>query len=310
MTLSAADRQRIETLLRAHRLVVFMNGAPDAPERFFSHKICRLLDGLGLDYAHVDVSADSKLREQIKAYGGLQAIPQLYLDGQPLGGSEVVERMAGADELHAALGLPAPDRTPPAVRLTQAAAEFLRGVVRGKGAGTVVDIAVDPQFRSSLRFGPRRNDAIAAEVDGVALQFDLASARRAEGLSIDWQDVERGPSLLLNHPRAPVPKPVRWLSPSEADARVRAGTLTIVDLRREEERALARLSVPFLYLDEGTHEIRNMPPQAPLAVLCHRGERCWHGAQHLVQLGHRDVYAIEGGIDAWAADVDASIPRY
>lgn len=310
MTLSAADRQRIETLLRAHRLVVFMNGAPDAPERFFSHKICRLLDGLGLDYAYVDVSADSKLREQIKAYGGLQAIPQLYLDGQPLGGNEVVEQMAGADELHAALGLPVPDRTPPAVRLTPAAAEFLRGVVRGKGEGTVVDIAVDPQFRSSLRFGPRRNDAIAAEMDGVALQFDLASARRAEGLSIDWQDVERGPSLLLSHPRAPVPKPVRWISPSEADARVRAGTLTIVDLRREEERALARLSVPFLYLDEGTHEIRHMPPQAPLAVLCHRGERCWHGAQHLVQLGHRDVYAIEGGIDAWAADVDASIPRY
>ncbi|WP_242112385.1 glutaredoxin domain-containing protein [Luteimonas aquatica] len=310
MTLSAEARQRIETLLRADRLVVFMNGAPDTPERFFSHKICRLLDDLGLDYAHVDVSSDSRLREHIKIYGGLHAIPQLYLDGKLVGDSDAVERMANADELHAALGLSAPDRTPPTVRLTPAAARFLRDVVDGTGNVVVVDIAIDSQFRTSLHFRARRKHTIATEVDGVPLQFDLASARRADGLSIDWQDVERGPSLLIHHPRAPVPEPVRWMSPADADARVRAGTLTIVDIRRKEERALARLSLPFLFMDEGTHEIRNLAPEVPLAVLCHRGDRSWHAAEYFLMLGHRDVYAIEGGIDAWAATVDGSIPRY
>jgi len=303
-------RQRIEPLLCANRLVLFMNGTPDAPERFFSHKICHVLDGLGLEYACFDVSSDSKLREDIKAYGGLHTIPQLYLDGELVGGSDVVERMAGTGELHAALGLAAPDRTPPTVHLTQSAARFLRDVISSKGGSTVVDIAVDAQFRSELRFQPRREDAVVTEVEGVLLQFDLASARRAGGLSIDWKDIERGPSLLISHPKAPTPRPVRWISPADADTRVRAGMLTIIDVRSREERALARLSVPFLYLDDGTHEIRNLSPDVPLAILCHRGDRSWYAAEHFVQLGHHDVYAVEGGIDAWAERVDVSIPRY
>lgn len=310
MRSSSEIRQRIEPLLRANRLVLFMNGTPDAPERFFSHKICHLLDGLGLEYAYFDVSSDSKLREDIKAYGGLHAIPQLYLDGELVGDGDVVERMAGSGELHAALGLAVPDRTPPTVHLTQAAAQFLRDVITSKGSSTVTDIVVDAQFRSLLRFQPRRKDGIVVEVEGVSLQFDLASARRADGLSIDWKDIERGPSLLISHPKAPTPKPVRWISPADADMRVRAGTLTIIDVRPREERALARLSVPFLYLDDGTHEIRNLSPDTPLAILCHRGDRSWHAAEHFIQLGHHDVYAIEGGIDAWAESVDVSVPRY
>lgn len=310
MISSSEIHQRIEALTRSHRLVLFMDGTSEAPESAASLSACRVLDGIGLDYTQVDLEFDRRLREGIAAHGGLPAIPQLFIDGEPVGGVDVIERMAHSGELHAALGLAAPDRTPPTVRLTPAAAEFLRGVIANSGSDMVAEISVDAQFASCLCIEPRRKDAIATEVEGVPLQFDLASARRADGLSIDWEDIDRGPSWSFVYPNAPVPKPVRAISPADADARVRAGTLTIVDLRPAQERALAPLPVPFLHMDDGTHEIRNLPPDAPLACLCHRGDRSYYAAEHFLQLGHRDVYHVEGGIDAWADSVDASIPHY
>jgi monothiol glutaredoxin len=315
MSRLADIRQRIEALLRSNRLVLFVDGAWEAPESASSLRACHALDGCGLEYAQIDVQFDPALRDAIVTYGGLPAIPQLYLDGTPIASGDAIERMAHSGELHAALGHAAlgpaaPDRTPPTVRLTQTAAQLLRRAIDNTGNDTVAEIAVDAQFRSCLRLVPRRRDAIATIVEGVPLQFDLASARRAEGLSIDCDenDIDRGGWSFV-HPKAPVSKPVRAISPAEAEARVRAGTLTIVDLRPAEERAAAPLSVPFLHMDEGTHAIRNLAPDAPLACLCRRSDRGYHAAEHLRQLGHRDVYYVDGGIDAWADSVDASIPR-
>ena len=56
--------------------------------------------------------------------------------------------------------------------------------------------------------------------------------------------------------------------------------------------------------------IRNLAPAVPLAVLCHHGDHSVYTAEHLHRLGHRDVYYIEGGIEAWAGLVDTSIPHY
>lgn len=279
--------KRIEALWRSNRLVLFFDG--EAPKSASSLEAYHALNGSELEYAQVDVRLNPSLHKAIVA-DELAAIPQLYLDGNPIASGDAIERMARSGELHAALGLPAPDRTPPTVRLTQVAAQLLRRAIANIGNDTVAEITVDAQFRSSLRLVPRRQDAVVTMVEGVPLLFDLASARRAEGLSIDCDenDIDRGGWSLV-HPKAPVPKPVRAISPAEADARVRAGTLTIVDLRPAEERAVARLCVPFLHMEDGTHEIRNLAPDAPLACLCHRGDRSCHAAEHLRQLGHGDV---------------------
>ena len=311
MNTPSPARQRIEALLRAHRLVLFMRGTPRSPEYGPSLRACHVLDGIDLDYAHVDVLADPALGAAIRGFGDGPATPRLYFDGRHVASGDDIERMANTGELHAALGRVAPARRTPAVRLTPAAADFIRAVIDNSVAGTVAEIRVDKQYCASLSFAPRRQDAIALPLEGGAvLQFDLISAQRGDGLSIDWQDVERGPSLLLHHPKAAVPEAVRPISPVQADARVRDGGLTIVDIRPAQERTLARLSVPFLHMDDGTHEIRNLPAEAPLAVLCHRGDRSYHAGVFLRQQGHLDVSYVEGGIQAWAELVDPSIARY
>ncbi len=125
MDLTPELRARIESTLRSHRVVLFMKGNPAQPRCGFSAKAAGILDGLLPDYGHVDVLADGEIREGIKAYGQWPTIPQLYVGGELLGGSDIIEQMLNSGELHQALGLPAPDRTPPRIEITPAAAEAI-----------------------------------------------------------------------------------------------------------------------------------------------------------------------------------------
>ena len=307
MPLDPDLRQRITGLLDANRVVLFMKGEPRAPQCGFSARAVGALAGLGVDYAHVDVLADPDIRDGIKAYGDWPTIPQLYIDGQLVGGADIIEQMAQTGELNTALGLPPPDRTPPAITITPAAFEMLHQALQDAGSGYTLKIDIDPHFNARLQLAPVDDAAIATEIDGMRVQFDLASARRADGLSIDWVDDERGRGLVIDNPNAP-PK-VRELSPLEAAGKLAAGAVTLVDVRPPQERAFAQLKAPFQTLDAGASALETLPKDTPLAFLCHHGGRSAQAAEHFRQAGFREVYNISGGIDAWA-QVDPAIPRY
>ena len=179
MPLDPAVRARIESLLAANPVVLFMKGNPNAPQCGFSSKAVGALDAAGADYAHVDVLSDPEIREGIKAYGDWPTIPQLYIGGELVGGSDIILQMAGSGELHAALGLPAPDRTPPTITITPAAADLLRKAIDDAGEGYALQIDIDNGFNARLQLAPRDDAAIASESEGIRAQFDLASAQRA-----------------------------------------------------------------------------------------------------------------------------------
>ena len=307
MSLDPALRSRIDTLLSDNRVVLFMKGHPQAPQCGFSAKAAGALNSLGVQYAHVDVLADADIREGIKLYGEWPTIPQLYIGGELVGGSDIIEQMANSGELHGVLGLPLPDRTPPSIAIAPAALQMLRQAITDAGGDVVVRVDIDPQFRTRLHLAQAEANAITAEVDGVRVQFDMQGARRAEGLRIDWADDERGRGLVIDNPNAPAP--VRTISPRDAAERLRDGTLEVVDVRPAEERALAAVRAQMLTLDDGLEPIAALPKDTALAFLCHHGNRSQQAAEHFRQQGFREVYNIAGGIDAWA-DVDPSIARY
>ena len=308
MSLDPALRARIETLLATNPVVLFMKGNPNAPQCGFSSKAIGALDAAGATYTHVDVLSDAEIREGIKAYGDWPTIPQLYIGGELVGGSDIILQMAGSGELHAALGLPAPDRTPPAITITAPAAQLLRKAIDDAGEGYALQIDVDRGFNARLQLAPHDDDAIASESAGVRVQFDLASAQRARGLMIDWADDERGRGLVIDNPNAP-PK-VRNLTPAQADEQGRAGTLTIVDVRPAEERALASLAIAHATFDDGPAAIEALPKDTALAFLCHHGGRSAQAAEQFRALGFSKVHNITGGIDAWAQQVDGRIGTY
>ena len=308
MSLTPELRTRIDSLLQANRVVLFMKGRPGMPQCGFSAKAVGVLQGLGVEYAHVDVLADGEIREGIKQYGDWPTIPQLYIGGELVGGSDIIEQMANSGELNTLLGLPQPDRTPPQITVTPAAAEMLRQAAAEAGANTVVALSIDGQFQPNFQLAPYDAHAIAAESNGLRVQFDLASARRAEGITIDWVDDIRGRGLAIDNPNAP--RPVQDLTPVDADRRVREGSVVLVDVRPPEERAIASVSVQFRTFDEGEDAIAALPKDTPLAFLCHGGGRSGRAAARFSAQGFTEVYNVAGGIVAWSEDVDASIPRY
>lgn len=307
MSLDPALRARIDALLSSSRVVLFMKGAPAAPQCGFSAKAVGALASLGLPYAHVDVLADPAIREGIKAYGEWPTIPQLYVDGQLVGGSDIIGQMLGSGELHALLGLPAPDRTPPAVQVSTAALDVLRDAIANAGGGYAVGVDVDALRRARLQLVPLEAGAVRVDVDGVALQFDALQLRLADGLVIDWVDDHRGRGLVATHPLAPAP--VIDLSPADTAARVRAGTLHLFDVRPAAERDLATAPVAFDTFDDGLAALEALPRDTAVAFLCHHGARSQQAAEHARGLGFTAVHNVTGGLDAWA-DVDPAVARY
>jgi len=308
MSLDPALRERIESLLGANRVVLFMKGQPAMPQCGFSAKAVGVLQDLGVDFAHVNVLADAEIREGIKAYGDWPTIPQLYVDGELVGGSDIMLQMANSGELSALLGVAPPDRTPPSITITPAAVEMLKGAL-ADAPGAALQLSIDARFQPNFQLAPLDANAIAAESNGLRVQFDAASARRANGITIDWVDDIRGQGLAIDNPNAP--RPVQELDVRGADDQLRAGSLTLVDVRPADERAIAAINAPFETFDgDNRARLEALPKDTALAFLCHRGGRSAQAAEQFRALGFTRVYNVTGGIDAWAQDVDNSVPRY
>ena len=309
MSLSPDLRARIERTLHGNRVVLFMKGDPQSPRCGFSAKAVGILDALAPGYASVDVLADAEIREGIKEYGQWPTIPQLYVDGELVGGSDIIEQMLNSGELHEVLGIPAPDRTPPTLHISPAAATAIARAMADGEPGIGLHLAVDPRFAAQFQLKPVSGQEIVAEVNGIRIHLDLASAARANGVSIDWIEDVRGAGLAITNPNAPAP--VKALSVQQLHDRIIAGAIDVIDVRPAAARAHAPFPQPHEVLDEDSHDrLAALPKDLPLAFICHHGNSSRQAAEHFRGLGFHDIANVEGGIDAWAAEIDPSVPRY
>jgi monothiol glutaredoxin len=90
---------RIETMVRAEPVVLFMKGTRQFPQCGFSAAVVEVLDRLGTDYGTHDVLADPELRQGIKHYADWPTIPQLYVNGVFVGGADIIREMYASGEL-------------------------------------------------------------------------------------------------------------------------------------------------------------------------------------------------------------------
>ncbi|MEZ5461120.1 Grx4 family monothiol glutaredoxin [Dokdonella sp.] len=300
-------RQRIESLLASNRVVLFMKGTRDAPSCGFSAATVAALSGLVDDYTTVDVLADEGIRQGIKEYGNWPTIPQLYVDGELIGGADIVQGMAVTGELHKLLGLPEPDRTPPQITISdEAAAQIRQALSDAEGMGLF--LAIDGRFQPQFQLREVQGSEIRVSANGIDVLFDPASAQRARGAHIGWTETAQGEGLSIDLPAAP-PK-VHALDVQSLKRLLDDNKITVIDVRPAAERELA----PFAdaeVLDASSHErLMQLPRDTPLAFLCHHGNSSRRAAEHFREQGFRVVHNIEGGIEAWATDVDPTTPRY
>lgn len=106
MSLSEPLRKQISELVAQNRVVLFMKGTRRMPQCGFSAQVVKILDELQPSYETVDVLSSSEIRDGIKAFSEWPTIPQLYVDGQFIGGCDIVREMNASGELQKLIGVP------------------------------------------------------------------------------------------------------------------------------------------------------------------------------------------------------------
>jgi monothiol glutaredoxin len=309
MPLSAQQQADLDQLVRSKPVVLFMKGSRHFPQCGFSATVVGILDELTAGYATVDVLRDPAVREGMKEFSSWPTFPQLYVDGKFVGGCDIVKEMHASGELQALLGVEAktPQAAAPRVAITDAAAKAFQDATEDAG-GDVLRLEIDERYHYDLHFGPEAPGDVEVTSNGVVLHVARASARRADGMTIDFSVGPQGPAFKIENPNEP-PR-VKPIGPRALKEMLDRGEVELFDVRPDAERA--RASIPQAKkLDEaGQKYLLGLKKDTPIALHCHHGMRSRGAAEELLHEGFTNVYNLEGGIEAWSREVDPSVPRY
>ena len=99
----------IENAIKENRVMLFMKGTPQQPACGFSMRTSGALNALSVKYAALDILPDPRIREELSGLSGWPTIPQLFVDGELVGGSDIVMEMFESGELAELLGVEQPD---------------------------------------------------------------------------------------------------------------------------------------------------------------------------------------------------------
>ena len=100
-------RDAIAEAIRDNQVILFMKGTPEMPACGFSMRTVQALQATGAPFAAVDILPDPRIRQELSALSNWPTIPQLFVNGELVGGCDIVTEMYESGELHEALGVAA-----------------------------------------------------------------------------------------------------------------------------------------------------------------------------------------------------------
>src|SRR5437588_10524464 len=113
-------RDAIQSAISENSVLLFMKGTPDQPMCGFSARTVAMLQSLSKPFAAVDVLPDPRIRQELSALSNWPTIPQLFVDGELVGGCDIVTEMYESGELQQVLGTEAPAAEAPAAEPAEA----------------------------------------------------------------------------------------------------------------------------------------------------------------------------------------------
>jgi monothiol glutaredoxin len=299
-------RSQIETLIQKNDVVLFMKGNKHFPQCGFSARVVKMLNEVGVKFETTNVLSDPALRDGIKEFSDWPTIPQLYVKKEFVGGCDIVTEMFNSGDLHKLLGGTAEPVKIPTINLTERAVGAFKGAME---SGTVLKLEISPEFQYDLFFDAKSEGDIVATSAGLEVHMAASTAKRADGMTIDYVPVDGGGAFRIDNPNEPARvKSMRVQELSELMAAKE--TLHVFDVRPEAERAIAKLDVAVMLDEAGETKLRALSKETRIVFQCHHGGRSRAAAERFLREGYRNVYNLEGGIDAWAQHVDTSVKRY
>jgi monothiol glutaredoxin len=307
MGLDSAVEKQISDLIQKNRVMLFMKGNKSFPQCGFSAAVVGILKELGVPFETANVLSDPALRDGIKVFSDWPTIPQLYVDGEFVGGCDIVREMHQSGDLAKLLGVEVAPAKAPTITLSDAAAKAFREAT--EPGEDKLRLEIDPGFRVDLYFGPPKKGDFEVSSNGVTILVDPASAKRADGVSIDYVDGPGGGGFKIDNPNAP--PSVRQIRPKELAAMLeKKEDVHVFDVRTASERETAKIDAA-IHLDAaGKAKLDALPKDANIVFMCHRGGRSQAAAEAYLKQGYKNVHNLLGGIDAWSIEVDPEVPRY
>jgi monothiol glutaredoxin len=298
-------RAQIDAAVKGHKVVLFMKGTRSFPQCGFSATVVSILNQLVPKYETINVRTDPAVREGIKEYSQWPTIPQLYIDGEFIGGCDIVKALHASGELAQKLGAtPAAPSPGPRITLTPSAAQAI-AEAQAQAAGQVLRLEADARFQYELYFGDPAPGDVIVHAGAQPIHVDHESATRLDGTKIDFVDGPGGSGFKIENPHQPAR--VQQLTPAALKSMLDAGPVMLIDVRPDAERMRASIAAA-RPLDEAA--LLQLPRETPLVFQCHHGGRSQRAAERFVAHGFTRVYNLAGGIDAWSQTVDPSVPRY
>jgi monothiol glutaredoxin len=109
-------RDAIAEAIAENRVILFMKGTPEQPMCGFSARTSAALQSMDTQFAAVDILPDPRIRQELSAISNWPTIPQLFVNGELVGGADIVAEMYESGELAGALGVPQPEQQPEPVQ--------------------------------------------------------------------------------------------------------------------------------------------------------------------------------------------------
>ncbi len=308
MTATAdATQEEIAQIIAKNDVVLFMKGKRGFPQCGFSATVMGILDDMIDDYETVNVLADPEIRSGIKTYSDWPTIPQLYIRGEFVGGCDITKQLFGSGELHKMLGVEMEEVEAPAITVTEAAIKTLTEAAERDGQAPSVRIQISRHFQYGMQFSPQQDGDLVVDCGGIAMLFDRGSAKRANGMTIDFVADEGG--FKIDNPNEPAA--VQQIDAATLRAAMDADdALRLYDVRSIAERETAAIAGATLFDAAAREEALGLDKDTPLYFHCHHGGRSQAAAQEFIAKGFTKVFNLAGGIDGWSRDVDQDVPRY
>ncbi|MBX3231347.1 MAG: Grx4 family monothiol glutaredoxin [Labilithrix sp.] len=303
--LSDTVKAQLEDLIKKNKVLLFMKGNKHFPQCGFSAQVVGILKEVGTPFETVNVLQDPGVRDGIKEYSSWPTIPQLYIEGEFVGGCDIVKEMYASGDLQKKLGVEDKPVTPPKVSIDAGAAKAIKDA--DDGSGDVLRLVISNNWQYDLSFDAKKPGDVEVEAGGVKVYFDRMSAKKADGLAIHWVETPDGGAFRIDNPNEP-PR-VKGVSAAEVKKWLDAGKeFAFFDVRTDEELRTAKVAAATHY--EGEKSLAGIAKDHPIVFMCHHGMRSRQAAERILGSGYKQVYNLEGGIDAWSQTVDASVPRY
>ena len=213
-SITAKAARDLERVLDQHPVVLLMKGTRERPRCGRSGGIVDLLDDYLDDYQTIDAGRDEALREVLADRTGDRDLPQLFVRGEHIGNESTLRRLHRERLLASKLGSQRRAPSSPELLLTEAARQKLMEVAAATEPSAqarpslCLDLRIDRDFHHELVVQPNgraapADDVVDVVVDGFRFRMDHPTARRADGLAIDWHESADIVGFVMSNPNEP-----------------------------------------------------------------------------------------------------------